>query len=427
MIGKRGTLGLSMAVAMFGMIVFLSQGCSNNGGSSNAPSGIESTDGTTDANNGFIEDNGGSEGSDTGPSCQTVLTDDFSGAMADHWTIGTNSIKNPDGPSVDMENGRVVFSQAYDYIETIDAFSGNFTLSFDLFQDAGTYQCGDFCIELVAAGTQAAMFSFSHGDDAKERINIGTPPTLDTEDTGDCILTPPYLQELTRDGESAGTLSMTYANQAIQVTFTNDRGEAITTPAVPTDSITRTTIRIWGIGENGYKRYMDNFTICEWQGNSGPWDPDNPGQTPSPQPPGANGANTLSGTGTCTDSEITLTIGGETKTLSLVVANGFEHGEANLYGCVWHSQSYGDQLLINGISSAVAQGTVYTMNDTDPLKVSLLWNNMLYMPEAFTLSFNQWDGPGGNARGTLSATLYNVMLDETMILKDVAFSAPIRY
>ena len=428
MTGKRGTLGMATAVIMFGIIVFLSQGCSNNGSSSNDTAGIQSTDDTADSGTGSIDDNSGSTEDPTGPSCLTVLADDFSGSLSDHWTIGTNSLENPAGPAVDTENGRVKFSQAHDYIETIDAVSGNFTLSVDVFQDAGTQSCADFFIELVAAGAQAALFHFSHGDAARVGINIGAPPTMDTEDTWDCIMDPPYLQELGHDGGSAGTISMTYANQAIQVAFTNDQGETITTPVVPTDSITDTTIRIWGNGESGANRYMDNLTVCEWQGNNGPWKTDDSGQMPSPQAGQDNGSNTkLSGTGTCSDSEITLTIGNETKTLSLAVTSGFEQGEANLYGCVWHSQSYGDQLLINGISSAVSPGGVYTMNGTDPLKLSLVWNNMLYMPKAFTLSFDRWDGPGGNAGGTLSATLYNVMLDKTMILKDVAFCGPILY
>ena len=265
---------------------------------------------------------------------------------------------------------------------------------------------------------------FPYGDHAKDSVNIGAPPEIDALDTIDCVLTPPYLKELDHDGDLTGTISMTYANQAIQVTFTNGQGETITTPTMPTDSITSTKIRIWGIGAIGSKRYIDHLTVCEWQGDNDTPGTDNSGND-TPQPGNNNGSTTLSGIGTCANSEITLTVANETKTLSLVVNNGFELGTANLYGCVWHSESYGDQLLINGISSPVTTGAYYTMNDTDPLQVSLVWNHMLYIPSTFTVTFDRWDGPGGQAQGTLSATLVNRLLDETIILKDMAFCGPI--
>ena len=131
------------------------------------------------------------------------------------------------------------------------------------------------------------------------------------------------------------------------------------------------------------------------------------------------------GDGQCENSTITLTIDGETETLSLVAFQGFEIGADGLYTCAWHSDSSQDQLLLSGISASTTDGTTYVYSNSDPSHVSLIWNLNAYYPTDFSITFSKWEGAGGIARGTVSATLYNLPLDSTITITDVEFCAPI--
>lgn len=134
------------------------------------------------------------------------------------------------------------------------------------------------------------------------------------------------------------------------------------------------------------------------------------------------------GQGACEDSTITLAIDGETETLSLISYQGFERGFDGLYSCAWNSwngESSEDQVLVTGISQGVAAGTSFVMSNSDPSHVSLIWNNNAYIPLSFTITFTTWEGTGGIAGGTISATLFNAPLGKTITLTDVKFCAPV--
>lgn len=132
------------------------------------------------------------------------------------------------------------------------------------------------------------------------------------------------------------------------------------------------------------------------------------------------------GSGTCDNSDITLTIGNDTETLSLLIAggfSGFERGTSDQYSCVWNSDD--SQLLINGLSGTITDGTTFVMSDSDPSHLSLIWNSNIYILTDFTLTFTTWDGPGGDAIGKLSATFQSFPLNETITITDVELCAPI--
>ncbi|MCD6217054.1 hypothetical protein J7L05_04225 [bacterium] len=194
-------------------------------------------------------------------SVTVLLSDDFSGSLSANWTTGTNSNQNSGGPSVAIVDGQVSFSQQYDYIETRDSFSNDFVITFDVSRKAGSHQCADYYIELVSVGAPAGIMRFRYGLDAKESINIGTPPTLNTAKNWDCIRDPNHLRELDHNGVSEGKIKFEYKDSKIQMSFTNDEGNTVTTSWVPVSEFNETKVRIWGVGGKNSQRYVDNFVI----------------------------------------------------------------------------------------------------------------------------------------------------------------------
>lgn len=190
-----------------------------------------------------------------------LLSDNFSGSLSDNWSTGTNSRQNPGGPTVAIVDEQVCFSQKYDYIETRDSFSDDFVITFDVIRKAGSHGCADYYIELASVGAPAGIMRFRYGTDAKESINIGTPPTLDTRKNWNCIREGNYLRELNHNGVSEGTIKFEHKDNKVQMSFTNDEGNTITTSWVTIDEFDETKIRIWGIGGRGSQRYVDNFVI----------------------------------------------------------------------------------------------------------------------------------------------------------------------
>lgn len=130
------------------------------------------------------------------------------------------------------------------------------------------------------------------------------------------------------------------------------------------------------------------------------------------------------GEGTCSNSDLTLSIDGETQTLSLTAYAGFEPGYDGLFSCAWHNIA-DSQLSITGLAANTSNGSTFTMSNTDPSHMNLIWESNMYIVESFNLTIDTWTGDGGVASGTFSATFYNGLLNQTIELSNVYFCAPI--
>lgn len=200
---------------------------------------------------------------EAGDTCEFLLDDDFSRSLDAHWQRGTNAKKNPAGPTVRAEQGSLVFSQHYDYIETKESVSGDFDVEvFGIARSAGSNQCADLYIELVAAPDEAGIFRFSYGTDKKESINIGKGPRGDQVRGWSCIRDAPHLKELDARGESKGRLRLEHKNRRVRLSYTDSASRTISTPWVSVPDFEATKLRIWGLGGKGSKRSVDRIKIC---------------------------------------------------------------------------------------------------------------------------------------------------------------------
>ena len=148
----RSTAGRMLSIFMILFLVMaVSVGCNSSSGGGSKDDTSENGSGTGDTGGnggtGGSDDTGGNGGSgDTGgsdddPSCKVVLLeDDFSGSLTTNWTRGTNTLTNPGGPTVAIDNQEVLFSQNYDYIETKQAFYRQFPGSGEPETERGGWQ-----------------------------------------------------------------------------------------------------------------------------------------------------------------------------------------------------------------------------------------------------------------------------------------------
>ena len=193
----------------------------------------------------------------------TVLDDDFSTGLG-NWTIGTNTGINGSS-AVSVVNSRVEFSQQYDYIQTKSPFTGDFSVSVELERVGGSDQCLDFIIELVEAPQASGLLRLRFGSHNKYSINIGQASTLDSSDTGDCVLYTADLDNLkemdTSGSPYKGTATLTYKLGSIKFSFTHSTLGKIETAWVSVGDFWSTEVRIWGCGANNAERYVDHVTV----------------------------------------------------------------------------------------------------------------------------------------------------------------------
>ena len=360
-------------------------------------------------------------------SCKNVLlSDDFSGSLTTNWTTGTrtNKYNNPPrNPTVKIVDGEVKYSQLYDYIETRKSFSGNFKVQMDVSRLIGSHGCADYYVELVGLNRVAAIMRFSYGLDAKESINIGRPPVDGETGAGtfDCIRDPSYLEELDHHGEAKGVLTLTYDTGKVQVSYTNDEGDTITTLWMSTGTFSSTKVRIWGLGSKGGERYIDNVKIISLCGTDGDDGGDNSG---GDDDGGGDG-------GSCSNS-VTFKLNGQSTTIPIfdMGESGFLLGYGDFYACHFSptSSSGATQLFINDIPNTVSAGKTYAYTEEDVSTdgaISILWENNMYVGVNCTTTFTKWEGDGGNAEGTFSAEVYSPVSGKTMMITDGSFCAPI--
>ena len=276
----RSTAGRMLSIFMILFLVMaVSAGCNSSSGGGSKDDTSENGGGTGDTGGtggnggtGGSDDTGGNGGSgDTGgsdddPNCKVVLLeDDFSGSLTTNWTRGTNTLTNPGGPTVAIDNQEVLFSQNYDYIETKQSFSGNFQVQANLKRSAGagSTQCASYYVELVGLDGVSAIMRFRYGSDAKESINIGKPPVSGQSRAHDCIRDDAsYLEEIDHVGDLEGLLTLTYNNGTVQVSWTNSEGTTITTMAMSTGTFASSRVRIWAFA--GHR--IEHVKICGPEG-----------------------------------------------------------------------------------------------------------------------------------------------------------------
>ena len=213
-----------------------------------------------------------------GDACEMLLDDDFEQALGTHWTTGTNTKQNSNGPSVTAEQGQLVFSQHYDYVETKESFSGDFELELlGISRKAGSNQCADLFVELVAAPEQAGIFRFRYGVDKKESVNIGKAPKTNQTRAWSCIRDTPYLKEFDAQGESKGRLRLEHKEHKIRFSYTDNTNRTLTTSWVGVPAFASTKVRIWGLGGRGATRTIDRVTLCAKRPKAKP-----AGESPAP-------------------------------------------------------------------------------------------------------------------------------------------------
>ena len=179
---------------------------------------------------------------------EVVLSDDFSSGLT-NWDVGTNINQNSSGvPNVTVDDGRCVFHQMYDYIETKVALTNDFEISFDIFNPLNRAPgCGAFWIQLLTAPDLGGIFRFRYGTQNRESINIVKPPTptLGLSEIG-CIDEGAYLQNIYEGSlPRQGSLTLYCSDSKIKVAYMDDEGHHIETGWASIDTFTSTKIRIW--------------------------------------------------------------------------------------------------------------------------------------------------------------------------------------
>ncbi|THB81317.1 MAG: hypothetical protein D3926_02760 [Desulfobacteraceae bacterium] len=191
-----------------------------------------------------------------------VLYDDFSGSLTTNWDLGRAA--NEGGTNtLAIVDGRLKWSQEYDYIETKQAFGDDVMIQFDLAVEGGSARAGDFWVEFVSltdnedytAGIFRSKYGISFKDD---RINIGRAPSLADSTDADGVEDPPYLKTIPESDPREGTLTFVYSDGGVQVRFENETGGVINSAWVGTGSFSTTKIRIWASTSD---RYIDNVKV----------------------------------------------------------------------------------------------------------------------------------------------------------------------
>lgn len=177
-----------------------------------------------------------------------IFQDTFDAGLASNWTTGTNTAINS-LPAFSVENGKLVWHQGWDYIESVTAFTGNFRVEVDVERPGASVGCKDFSLELVNVPAYSGAFRFQYGTYAKDSIVLGQAPNYTSRSAGfegACIQnsTSSFLREMPTVQPHTGTMSLTYLNGQVIFSFMNSQGQSIQTPAATVGAIGATKIRI---------------------------------------------------------------------------------------------------------------------------------------------------------------------------------------
>lgn len=182
---------------------------------------------------------------------EVVLFDDFSSGLSTNWNTGTNINQNPsETADVTVVAGRCVFNQDYDYIETKIDLTGDFEISFDIYNPIPVSPAaGAFWIQLLATPDLGGIFRFRYGSDNRESINMVIPPTpnmivseIGTIDEG------AYLQNIYNGASPRqGSLTLYSSDGKIKVAYMDEEGHHIETGWASVGTFATTKIRIWAL------------------------------------------------------------------------------------------------------------------------------------------------------------------------------------
>jgi len=191
-----------------------------------------------------------------------VFSDSFDeNTFEQNWNTGATGYQN----TITLKEGRVQATANFNYIETINTFSGNLRIEMDIEkvgEDNNT--CWDFYIELVSNNTFGIL---RFDDQAIDAINIGT---------GEIGTICGNRNSIDSSNVNKGKVTLILYESIIKFIFTNTDGVSITTNAMSVDSFEDTKIRIWLAAFPGAPRYIDNVKIysldhdnCETSYNQG--------------------------------------------------------------------------------------------------------------------------------------------------------------
>ncbi len=402
---------------------------------------------------------------------ELVFSDDFSAGLAANWTIGTNTAVS-DEAAVKVQDGRVEWFQGHDYIESVLSFEGPLRVEVDLERTLASDACRDFTIELAGVEELSGVLRLQYGNIKKDTVNLGAAPFLDSNDRGFegvCVEDETgYMAEMDTLSPHKGTATLTYKDGKVQFSYTNFEGGKVETPWKQAGTLPASKVRIWSSTKFRFVDAVRVYASAASEGNTGNggcgvvnmenytislpcimidgvphqldllYDPSIPGghywmlDVASLKPSEGSSEDSSgdqegdNGGGTCNGSDIVLSVEGRTESLSLMSFEGFEVGGDGFYTCFWNGGESGGefQLGITGLSGPGA-GSTYVMSNTDPSHMSLVWDGNAYFPEDFTINITEWEGAGGFARGTFSATLINGPLAKSITLTDVEFCVPV--
>ena len=176
-----------------------------------------------------------------------IFQDDFSAGLT-NWQVGYNTAQH-EGSQLSVEDGKLSWNQGWDYIETLQSFSGNFRVEVDVERPGASVQCKDYSIELVSTPLYAGALRLQYGLYRKDSILLGQGPDYSSNSSGyqgECIHNSgsEFLQEMDTVTPHTGTASLVYQNGQLMMSFKNINGQTIQTPSASIGNIGSTKIRI---------------------------------------------------------------------------------------------------------------------------------------------------------------------------------------
>jgi len=177
-----------------------------------------------------------------------IFSDNFDeNNFEQNWTTG--SITGHQN-TITLSNGRIQATANFNYIETINTFSGNLRIELDVEKDGeDDYSCWDFYVELVSNKTFGVLrFDYQKIDAVNTGYDgIGTI-------CGD-------HNSINSSNVNKGKVTLILSESVIKFIFTTADGVSIVSDEMSVGNFERTKIRIWLAAHPNTPRYIDNVKI----------------------------------------------------------------------------------------------------------------------------------------------------------------------
>ncbi len=193
---------------------------------------------------------------------------DFSSGLGSDWVTGTNYDINESGPEVGTYDGKVVYPQMYDYIQSnfSSGLEDDFLVEMQVGRNLSSSLHFDYVVELVGYPEHAGSLRLRIGSH-NFAINIGTAPgTTGTTSIGDGVDDGDYYVEAnTYENPQEGVITMAYKNESVKFSFEHVTAGKIETPWVSVGDNGPTQVRIWCMGSgtelSDEGHWLDNVKI----------------------------------------------------------------------------------------------------------------------------------------------------------------------